>query len=82
MTAMQFAHVVEAAGRTITVGQLRKIIAALPDESMILVDAKDVKIATDYAGILYMDTGTGLPMPCVACGHYACDCHLHTENET
>jgi hypothetical protein len=77
---LPFAHVVEAEGRTLTVGQLRRLLDVLPDESMILVDGADVKVATDYAGILYIDTGTGLPMPCVACGFYGCECHLPRED--
>ncbi len=75
MTAIPFAHVVEAEGRTLTVGQLRLVMDKLPAESTVMVDGNDVKVATDYAGILYMDTGKGLPTPCQGCGFYGCDCH-------
>jgi hypothetical protein len=79
---MPFAHVIEAAqDRTLTVGQLRQLMHLLPDDSNVLVDGQNVKVATDYAGILYMDTGLGLPMPCPACGYYGCNCHEKWEED-
>lgn len=82
MTAIPRAgRVVQAAARTLTVKQLALLIGdgQLADESPVLVDGRDVKIATDYAGVLYMDTGAHLPNGCPACGGYGCDCDLIIE---
>ncbi len=81
MTTLPTAHVIEADGRTLTIGQLRLLMDKLPAEAHVMVDGNDVKVATDYAGILYMDTGKGLPMPCTVCGFYGCMCHAHIEDE-
>ncbi len=63
-----------ANGKGLTVGELRQMIWHLPDDATALVDGKDIKFATPYNGVLYLDTGVNLLPPCPACGSWGCDC--------
>ncbi len=74
MSVHSAGRIVEAAGHTLTVGQLRRLIDGLPDDSSVLVDGRGVRIATDYNLVLYMDTGSYLPNGCPACGGLGCHC--------
>jgi hypothetical protein len=63
-----------AEGSTLTVGQLSEMIWHLDDQGPALVDGRPIKFATPYAGVLYMDTGARLPVPCPACGAFGGNC--------
>jgi hypothetical protein len=66
-------YVIEADGRTLTVGELRRVMDHLPDDAIVMFDGGYVRAVTPYGGVLHVDSGRQLPAPCPGCGRQGCD---------
>ncbi len=64
---------IEAAGRTLTVGELQRLLDPLPADSRIVCDGDGIRVAGYLPGLVLLDTGRNLPAKCPGCHVHGCD---------